>query len=126
MAERGQNISGGQRQRIALARVFLKGPPILILGEGTGPWTTPASGWCRRGHSSSRRRSSIYRRSSRNASPLLRRSSIRACKCRSSLALNRPIRSLVPSAVRAERAGVMEEMGRVLKPDESVADLVTA
>ena len=38
--ERGVKLSGGQKQRIAIARIFLKNPPILILDEATSALDT--------------------------------------------------------------------------------------
>lgn len=35
VGERGFSISGGERQRIAIARIFLKSPPIIIMDEPT-------------------------------------------------------------------------------------------
>ena len=40
IGERGVKLSGGQKQRIAIARVFLKDPPILILDEATSALDT--------------------------------------------------------------------------------------
>lgn len=40
VGERGMKLSGGQKQRIAIARTFLKNPPILILDEATSALDT--------------------------------------------------------------------------------------
>jgi ATP-binding cassette subfamily B protein len=40
VGERGIKLSGGQKQRIAIARIFLKNPPILILDEATSALDT--------------------------------------------------------------------------------------
>ncbi|WP_231571598.1 ABC transporter ATP-binding protein [Gordoniibacillus kamchatkensis] len=40
IGERGLKLSGGQRQRLAIARMFLKNPPILILDEATSALDT--------------------------------------------------------------------------------------
>ncbi len=40
VGERGVTLSGGQRQRIAIARAFLKNPPILLLDEATSSLDT--------------------------------------------------------------------------------------
>ena len=45
VGERGARLSGGQKQRIAIARVFLKNPPILILDEATSALDNESERW---------------------------------------------------------------------------------
>ena len=40
VGERGVKLSGGQKQRVAIARIFLKNPPILVLDEATSALDT--------------------------------------------------------------------------------------
>lgn len=40
IGERGVKLSGGQKQRVAIARIFLRNPPILILDEATSALDT--------------------------------------------------------------------------------------
>lgn len=40
LGEKGIRLSGGERQRVAIARVFLKNPPILLLDEATSALDT--------------------------------------------------------------------------------------
>ena len=49
IGERGVKLSGGQQQRLAIARMFLKNPPILILDEATSALDTETERAIQRG-----------------------------------------------------------------------------
>jgi ATP-binding cassette subfamily B protein len=45
IGEHGVKLSGGQKQRIAIARVFLKDPPILVFDEATSALDNESEHW---------------------------------------------------------------------------------
>ena len=49
VGDRGVKLSGGQRQRLAIARAFLRNPPILLLDEATSALDSESEAAVQRG-----------------------------------------------------------------------------